>query len=135
MFWSSGVFTGLGGVDGDHTTKERTFIIVMLITCLVILTAFISTFTSSLTHLAIISRTVKDQFSQLHKYMHQHAVSSALCARITQNAKFALEIKERHTPEEDVRLLELVSDPLRRDLHYEIYGHQVARHPLFKLVD
>merc|ERR1719316_2524901 len=111
IFWSGGVFTGLGGVSEDHTARERNFITLVFICSLVALTAFISSFTSALTQLAIISRSVKDQFSQLHKYMQQHQISSGLCARITQNAKFVLMEKQQKTPEEDVELLKLISDP------------------------
>lgn len=101
----------------------------------VVVTCFISSFTSTLTQLGITSSTTNAQFMKLHKYMRQHSISPKLCARITQNAKCVLYEKHLKTPEEDVELLKLISEPLRKDLHHEIYACILEGHPVFKTLN
>jgi len=46
-----------------------------------------------------------------------------------------LEEQKRSTPESDIELLALISQPLRVELHYEIYSRTLTAHPLFRRID
>lgn len=130
FIWSACVFVSINLVE-PLNDLERTFTIMSLVSGFVVVTIFISSFTSSLTQYGIVTNTTNVQFSVLRKYMKQHHISQRLSTRIVQNAKHVLHEKVLKTPEEDVELLKLISEPLRVDIHFEIHHAFVNSHPVF----
>jgi len=68
----------------------------------------------------------------LHRYLRQNTISNRLSPRIQRNAQFALQEQQLNVPEAKVDLLHLVSEPLRIELHFEIYAPDIQRHPFFE---
>jgi hypothetical protein len=58
-------------------------------------------------------------------------ISQSLKTRIQRNAIHAFEELQRNMPEENVELLRIVSEPLRVELHFEVYGTILMSHPFF----
>merc|ERR1712176_322185 len=52
--------------------------------------------------------------------------------KVQRNAKHALVEQERNSEEANIELLQIISDPLMMELHYEIYMPVLAVHPWFR---
>lgn len=55
--------------------------------------------------------------------------------RVQRNAHHAFREQRRNTPEHSVELISLISDPLRAEIHYEVYIPILSRHPFFFFFD
>jgi hypothetical protein len=94
---------------------------------------FISTLTSRMTQLSIDGSTYNMQLNLLRQYLEQNKVSKNLSVRLNRNAKHALVERRNMIPEESVEVLTIISDPLRMDLHFDLYSPPLAAHPFFSL--
>jgi hypothetical protein len=74
----------------------------------------------------------KRSLSVLQKYLHHNGISQALRMRVLRNAQHALTEQARQTPEQQVELLNLVSEPLRAEIRFEIYCPFLSLHPFFR---
>merc|ERR1711959_606813 len=92
---------------------------------------FVSSITSSMTQLNIIGSHRSQQLSILRRYLHQNKISHKLAMRVQRNAQFAISEQQRTLPENQVRLFSLVSEPLRVEMHFEMYAPVFASHPFF----
>lgn len=130
LFWATGQFTG--GVDPEPLNdQERVFIVFVMILSFLLATCFVSSFTSSLTQLQILSSHRAAKFQMLKRYMSQNHISHKLSIRVNRNARHMYSELQRKTPEEDVELLKILSEPLRVEMHFEMYFPTLAKHPLF----
>merc|ERR1711862_676735 len=84
-----------------------------------------------MTRLHIISSNESEQVMVLRRYLRQNGVSKKLAVRVQHNAQHALQERRRFMPEGSVELLGIVSEPLRVELHFEIYSGVLAAHPFF----
>jgi hypothetical protein len=110
---------------------ERSFAIATLLLGFFTATAFTSSVTSSMTQLYMITSQQAAHFRVLRKYLEVHNISQALVSRVHLNAKRALAEEQLKVPESSVELLRLVSEPLREQLHAEVYGPTLSAHPFF----
>merc|ERR1719491_1311037 len=84
--------------------------------------------TSSLTQQYIIGGSAARQMAILKKYLNQNNVTKNLIKRLSRSAKHAV---SGDLAPEAVDLLNVVSEPLKIELHYEIYSRVLSRHPFF----
>eukprot|EP00929_Paragymnodinium_shiwhaense_P024560 TRINITY_DN1506_c1_g2_i5.p1 TRINITY_DN1506_c1_g2~~TRINITY_DN1506_c1_g2_i5.p1 ORF type:complete len:1166 (-),score=265.66 TRINITY_DN1506_c1_g2_i5:49-3546(-) len=122
---------------GEHTalpfnTVERVFIIMTLFFCFVLQIWLVSSITTSMTQLEIASARRNARFIKLERYMHNHNISRELTLKVTRNAKHELQEQERNAPESEIDLLQVISEPLFMELHYEIFSPSLFLHPFFK---
>lgn len=94
-------------------------------------TVFLSILTSHMTQLYILGNQTSQKINGMQRYLRHQGISKALALRITRNAQHALKVRARETPEAAVGLVELVSVPLRIELHFEMYYPMLSRHPFF----
>jgi hypothetical protein len=129
MHWALSQFAG--GMDEvtPANTPERVYAIFVFLTAFVAAAAFISTLTSSMTQLNIIGSQHSQQLSQMRKYLYQNGISNRLALRVMRNAQHAIQEQTRMMPEEGVTLLKHVSEPLRLELHFEMYSPILTKHP------
>merc|ERR1719316_741311 len=111
---------------------ERFFAISVLLFAFVVSAMFISSITSSLTRLQMISGSKTAMFAALRQYLCDNSISRKLVGRINRNAHHAFEEYQRTTPEAEIELLQLVSEPLRVELHFELYGPTLNLNPFFQ---
>eukprot|EP00747_Dinoflagellata_sp_TGD_P028369 gnl/TRDRNA2_/TRDRNA2_133225_c0_seq2.p1 gnl/TRDRNA2_/TRDRNA2_133225_c0~~gnl/TRDRNA2_/TRDRNA2_133225_c0_seq2.p1 ORF type:complete len:881 (-),score=155.99 gnl/TRDRNA2_/TRDRNA2_133225_c0_seq2:146-2788(-) len=130
LHWSLTQFIGSMDVQ-PHNWLERLFAVLVLICAFMMSAAFISSITSTMTRLHIVSSRQTSQIAVLRRYMRQNGISQQLMTRIQRNAQYAMEEQQRNTPEAEVELLPLVSEPLRTELHFELYAPMLTEHPLF----
>jgi len=133
MHWALTNFAGT--VDlGPRSPKERVYAIFSLVFGFLVASAFVSIITTNMTRLSIIASRRAAEFKELNTYLHERGISRSLQSRVILNAQHAIAEQEAHIPEESVKLLEDVSEPLRRELHFEIYADHLSVHPLFDLL-
>ncbi|CAE8605010.1 unnamed protein product [Polarella glacialis] len=89
----------------------------------------LSNLTSSLTQMYIISGSTSRQMATLKAYLKQNHVQKNLIKRVCRNAKHAL--CGDLTPDA-VSLLNVISEPLKVEMHYHMYSRILSWHPFFK---
>merc|ERR1712050_4194 len=75
------------------------------------------------------------QFATLRSYLNANGISQSLSFRIHRSAQGALDDRRKNRPETSVELLKLVSEPLKVELHHEIYSVSLICHPFFYYYD
>jgi len=132
--WSLTQFTGTMEVNPTNFT-ERFFAISVLLFAFVVSAAFISSITSSMTRLQMISGNKTEMFAMLRQFLEENSISRRLQARLERNAHHAYRQYERTTPEIEIELLKLVSEPLRVELHFELYASTLSTNPFFGIYE
>jgi hypothetical protein len=85
-----------------------------------------------LTRLEIISTAQESQFSALGKYLHFKKVSPNLAMRVMKSARFAINEQAKNIREQDVQMLQMISEPLQVEICYEIFSPHLCAHPFFQ---
>merc|ERR1719221_745329 len=109
-------------------TIERFYCVFMGVFSFMTASVMLSTLTSSLTQQYIIGGSGARQMATLKQYLKQNNVPKNLTKRLCRNAKHA--ISGDLTPDA-VDLLHVVSEPLKIEMHYEMYSRILAWHPFF----
>jgi len=91
-----------------------------------------STLTTSMTRIQIIASKTSSQMSILRRYLVDHSISRELAVRITRNAQHRVAEDKKNITEDNIELLEKVSQPLLVMLRYEISFPYLEVHPLFE---
>jgi len=92
---------------------------------------FLGRLTSSMTQLHMLGSKDSERIQVLKRYLRKNEISSVLSMRVQHNAQHALAERHRFMEEDEVELLGVVSDPLRAELHFELYAPVLAVHPFF----
>lgn len=132
LHWAVAQFAG--GMDEvvPENLSERVFAIVVFIAAFIVASIFVSSLTSSMTQLNLLGSHQAQQLSVLRKYLAQNGISTKLAMRVKRNAQQALREQQRFMPESSVNLLTMVSDPLRVEIHLEMYSKHLTIHPFFR---
>lgn len=88
----------------------------------------LSFLTSSLTQQYIIGGSGARQMATLKKYLQQNRVPKNLIKRLCRSAKHAI---SGDLQPDSVDLLHVVSEPLKVEMHYEMYYRVLNAHPFF----
>lgn len=130
--WALTQFSGSMDIQPQNF-GERVFAIVALLFGFIFAAFVVSSITSSMTRLQIVMARQSTQVSMLNHYLWDNGISAKLALRVQKNAMVAAQSESRNTPEEEIELLALVSEPLQIEMHYEIYCPTLQRHPFFYL--
>ncbi|CAK0849469.1 unnamed protein product [Prorocentrum cordatum] len=125
---------------GEHLVPpqslgERVFTILVLVFSFMVSSCFVGSLTTAMTQLRIIAGKRSTQFAALNHYLSDAGISRELSARVVLNARHALREQKRLTPESSVELLQLISDPLRCEIHFEVFSPTLTVHPFFHLLN
>uniref|UniRef100_A0A7S2QJZ4 Ion transport domain-containing protein n=1 Tax=Zooxanthella nutricula TaxID=1333877 RepID=A0A7S2QJZ4_9DINO len=131
LHWSLSQLTG--GMDEvtPECVQERLFAITVCIISFVGSVFLVSTWTSSMTQLHIVGSSEAQKLAVLRDFLGQHGVSKDLVLRVVRNSRHRIRQERRQTPETRVELLTRVSEPLRAEIHYEMYSGTLRRHVMF----
>eukprot|EP00928_Gymnodinium_smaydae_P005475 TRINITY_DN11861_c0_g1_i1.p1 TRINITY_DN11861_c0_g1~~TRINITY_DN11861_c0_g1_i1.p1 ORF type:complete len:902 (+),score=131.64 TRINITY_DN11861_c0_g1_i1:112-2817(+) len=110
---------------------ERSLIIAMMYVSFMFSAYLVSSMTSAMTQLQLIASQRSKQLSALSHYLSDHKISAALAVKVRQNAEHMADKLRNHMPESSVELLSLISERLRQEIHFEIYGNTLFNHNLF----
>merc|ERR1712136_475757 len=129
LHWSLTQFTPASMDVTATNILERTYSIVVLLFGLVTFTSFVSSITSSMTHLRKTRSEPEKQEAILREYFSQNKVTAELGQRIL-NFLWAnhFSIKKR-LHEKDVPILALLPDFLRVKIREELHMSVIIRHP------
>lgn len=124
------------GASDIHPTnlEERAFAIAVLFGTIMMSASIISSLTTSMTRLSIAAAEETRKFAVLRDYLSENHISARVSLRVQRNARYALYELRRHTLEQDVELLALVSQPLLVELHFEMNMPSLRHHPFFQLL-
>eukprot|EP00928_Gymnodinium_smaydae_P027841 TRINITY_DN21399_c0_g2_i1.p1 TRINITY_DN21399_c0_g2~~TRINITY_DN21399_c0_g2_i1.p1 ORF type:complete len:876 (-),score=167.38 TRINITY_DN21399_c0_g2_i1:67-2694(-) len=127
----------LGLFNGEHVVwpssyVERCFTVSVLFFTFIISASFVSSLTTAMTRLHLITNQRAHQKTFLNRYLSDNKISQQLAYKVRRNAQHAAEQQSRRTPEESVELLAFVSEPLRQEIRFEIYGKVLCSHPFFE---
>merc|ERR1711972_582433 len=85
-----------------------------------------------MTRLQLVTAEQSTQFTALRQFLYVQNISKMLSMRIQRSAQKAVDEMKRNTPEQNIDLFKLVSEPLRVELHYEINAPPLQEHPFFR---
>jgi len=128
--WSIALFVGETNYD-PMNVEERSFAVSAMFFFYLMSALFVSSMTTKLTRLQIITSAQASQLSALRRYMGDHNISASLSVRVQRNAQYALDALKRNAPESSIEVLDLVSEPLRMELHFELHAPALMGHPFF----
>jgi len=132
LHWSLLQFAGGTDEIVPQNVAERVYAICAFLVAFVMATVFVGRLTSSITQLHMLSRKDIERFQVLKQYLVKNAISTTLTMRVMHNAQHALSESQRFMEESQVELLAMVSEPLRIELHFELYSPVLAVHPMFR---
>jgi len=132
LHWSVGQFTGEAEITMPRTLRERAFAILALLCGFVVSTYAVAGITSSMTRLQILAAGQSQKMAMLKQFLRAHGISAHVALRVQRNAMFALAQKKKHASEASIELLNLISEPLRIEVHYEIHEQVLTAHPFFR---
>jgi len=131
LHWSLSQFSGGMSEMSPQNAWERFYNIICYLLAFVVAAIFVSSLTSSMTRLIVIGSQQSTQTALLRRYLFQNNISSGLAWRIQRNASFAISEREKNMPESQIELLQIISGPLRVELHFEIFSPVLSRHRFF----
>lgn len=130
LHWSLTQFTPATMHVQPQNTVERTFAIAVLLFALVSFSSFVSSITNLMNHLRNLKSEENRQFLQLDGYLKECNISTLLGVRIRHYLEHITQ-KKGGMREEDVELLERLSQPLQMELRYEVHYPLLSKHPFF----
>lgn len=128
LHWALIQFAGGLGQVVPKCTAEQLYAVVIFMLSFILGLVMLSSLTSNLTQQYIIGGSGARQIATLKKYLKQNKVSKNLSKRLCRNAKHA--ISGDLTPE-SVELLPVISEPLKIEMHFEMYSRVIDLHPFF----
>lgn len=126
--WALSQFAGVSSEVSPACALERLYSVAMCLLCYFGGLVMLSTLTSSLTQQYIIGGSGARQMATLKKYLKQNNVPKNVTKRVCRNAKHA--VSGDLTPDA-VELLNVISEPLKVEMHFEIYSRVLRWHHFF----
>mmetsp|Transcript_72895 Transcript_72895/g.202238 ORF Transcript_72895/g.202238 Transcript_72895/m.202238 type:complete len:803 (-) Transcript_72895:123-2531(-) len=131
LHWSLSQFSG--GMDEvrPQNLGERIYAVATFIVAFLMASLFVSRLTSSMTQLKMLTNTQAQQLVTLRRYLAENKISHGLAVRVQKNAQNAMREQQTFMPESKVELLNVISEALRMDLHFELFEKVFSVHPYF----
>jgi CRP-like cAMP-binding protein len=128
LHWSLCQFTG--GMDevSPQRTVERFYAVLIWLVTFVATVVIFSNLTANMTQQYMINGTQSRQLATLRKYLNQNFISSNLSLRMHRSAQHAI---SGDLTSDAIELLPVVAEPLRVEMHFEMYSTVMRVHPFF----
>merc|ERR1740138_2041088 len=110
---------------GPTTTLERFYTVTIWTVSFISFLVMLSFLTSRLTQQYIIGGSGARQMATLKKYLNQNKVPKNLIKRLCRSAKHAI---SGDLQPDTVDLLNVVSEPLKIEMHYQMYSKVLGEH-------
>jgi len=133
LHWSLTQFTPASMEVVPQTTGERIYTVVVILFAMVAFSSFVSILTASMAQLQRMSSNESRQFWLLRRYLKDWNVRRKVGIRVQRYLEYAYQKQKGKVQEHEVKLLALLSEPLRLELKHETFSHYLAGHPLFYL--
>mmetsp|Transcript_4094 Transcript_4094/g.8408 ORF Transcript_4094/g.8408 Transcript_4094/m.8408 type:complete len:808 (-) Transcript_4094:29-2452(-) len=132
LHWSLTQFTPASMEIVPHNTRERTFVICVIVFALVSFSSFLSSITSSMTHLRQINYSQHQTYELVRRYITDHKVSLDLGNRIYSFIREHKRGQRKRVHEGDIAAFAAMPDTLMLYLHVEVYMPILLHHPFFQ---
>lgn len=129
LLWAMSLFSGGCNNIYPETSTERMYGVAACLCSFVFLLVMLGTLTSGLTQRHIIDGSGQRQMAALKTYSRQNSIPKNLTKRLCRSAKHA--ISGDLTPD-SVQLLAVISEPLKMQMHFEMYSRLLLYQPFFK---
>lgn len=131
LHWSLTQFMPASMEVNPCTPEERMMAICVLMVGMVAFSSFVSNITSSMTSLRNLTSEDSRQLWLLRRFMQQQSIAKTLSTRVYNYLEYACFERRQRLQEKDIRLLGMLSEPLRDELHFQLKLPHLDRHPLF----
>lgn len=128
LHWSLCQFSGGLEELSPTSTLERFYTVLIWMISFISGLVMLSFLTSSLTQQYIIGGSGARQMATLKKYLNQNKIPKNLIKRLCRSAKHAI---SGDLQPDSVDLLHVVSEPLRIEMHFQMYSKMLNCHPFF----
>merc|ERR1712007_143897 len=129
LHWSLTQFTPATMAVQPQNLAEQAFAVAVLLFALVTFSSFVSSITNLMTHLQSLSSEQAKQFLKLERYLSDNHISFHLSFRVRRFLDHFFKEQNKKSHEKDVEILIYLSEPLRMELHREVYSPSVIKHP------
>jgi len=110
---------------------ERIFATIVLFIAFVVAASYVGSVTSSMTQLQVVRGEQSSKMSALRRFLSDHNISRPLAVRVQRNAQHAMVEMKSKAPESSVALLQVISEPVLAEVHFEIHSRVLMSHPFF----
>lgn len=131
LHWSLTQFTPASMTVQPTTLEERAFNVAVVIFALVTFSSFVSSITNLMTHLRNLESAEAIMFSKLEDFMQSRKFSFYLTVRVRRYLEQRIQEKRSRPEEGDIILLERLSEPLKMEVHFEMWSPTLTKHSLF----
>jgi len=128
LHWSLSQFSGGLEEFGPTGTLERFYTVLVWLISFISGLVMMSFLTSSLTQQYIIGGSGARQMKTLKTYLAQNKIPKPLIKRLCRSAKHAV---SGDLQPEAIDLLHVVSEPLKIEMHFQMYSRVLSGHPFF----
>jgi hypothetical protein len=138
LHWTLTQFTPASMEVNPRNVVERTWACVVLVFALVTFSSFVSSITQIMTTLRNMSGEESRQFWLLRRFLKQRNVGKDLSMRVIKYLEYAYAAQKNRVDEGSVKILGLLSGPLRQDLQYELFAPRLTGcggHPFLSWVN
>lgn len=113
---------------------ERAFAIMVLFIGMITFSSFVANITNSMMNLRNLGAEDNKQLWLLRRFLKQRDIPFTLVLRVTTYLEYKCATQKKRIQERDIRLLALLSQPLKDELHYEFNIPLMRGHPLFDML-
>mmetsp|Transcript_48812 Transcript_48812/g.128722 ORF Transcript_48812/g.128722 Transcript_48812/m.128722 type:complete len:956 (+) Transcript_48812:190-3057(+) len=134
LHWSLTQFTPASMEVVPTNRVERTYSVCVLMFALVTFSSFVSTITSSVTHLQHINARKLHNQVLLRRYLSERRISAGLVLRVCHYSQVYQRSQggmERKTGEDKVEALKILPASMRQEIRWEAFSPSILAHPLF----
>jgi len=132
LHWSLTQFMPGSMEVNPRTTAERYFAILVLLMGMIGFSSFVSNITTSMTSLRNLTSEDGKQLWLLRRFMQQEGVPKTLGSRICSFLDYTANEKRNRVQASDIRILTMLSEPLRDELNYQLRVKHLENHPIFE---
>mmetsp|Transcript_54758 Transcript_54758/g.127794 ORF Transcript_54758/g.127794 Transcript_54758/m.127794 type:complete len:761 (-) Transcript_54758:238-2520(-) len=134
LHWSLTQFTPASMNVSAANTMERIMSISVLFFAMVAFSSIVGHITASMSHLQNLRGAQMKQFWMLRRYLKQRRIRRDLQLRITKFLEYKTQKEHDLVHSSTVTILEQLSEPLRKELSYEIMINWLMSHPFFEVL-
>jgi len=131
LHWSLTQFTPASMEVVPENSGERVYTVLVIIFAMIAFSSFVSLLTASMAQLQALSSNESRQFWLLRRYLRDWNVRRYTSVRVQRYLEYAYQKQKLRVQEGEVKLLSLLSEPLRLELKHETFSQHLSGHPLF----
>lgn len=131
LHWSLCQLTPAPSAIQPTNFVERLYTVTVIVFALITFSSFVSSITNLMNQRRMLKSHEAKQFAKLEHYLHDNHISFHLASRVRRFLEHSVVEAKRKPHETNVELIPKLSEPLKQELHLEVHGPVVSKHPFF----